>query len=414
MSAPGPPAGVIAEKNKKKLLVGEEFGSVLDESLVILIAEERDLAADFEGIRETLAQLAETASAEAATGFDPSGLSSLSDLEALRLDDATSGNGLDSSVDFTTTISDFSDQSDSQRLTYQTDLSDDQKVQELKLIFKERWKDHTLLYVLKQNAGSLDRAFDDLLSREFLEENGSLPKGIDGFFTPEDEYQPSKGKGGRAQKDKGKNKKQLIAVKYNAVSSTVDDGELEGAKDFVKPSSSRSNNSCTSLAFCPNIIRNLPGYRPTRFWRFQPARSRRPPEDGPTRTPRRPLGRQGAVVYTERAKYERLGLAAHASREAEELVARQSSADMVDLHGVFVMDGVRIAKGRVWAWWNGLGENKKVLAKQKGFTVVTGVGRHSAGGVSRLRQAVGAFLRNDGWRVEILTGKFYVTGRANV
>jgi hypothetical protein len=76
------------------------------------------------------------------------------------------------------------------------------------------------------------------------------------------------------------------------------------------------------------------------------------------------------------------------------------------------MDGVRIAKQKVWNWWNNLGEDRKTLAKRNGFTVVTGVGKHSVGGVSRLRQAVGAYLKNDGWKMETLTGSFYVTGRA--
>jgi hypothetical protein len=124
-----------------------------------------------------------------------------------------------------------------------------------------------------------------------------------------------------------------------------------------------------------------------------------------------PLGRQGAVVYTERAREEIRTFSAQASVMAEALVAQQSTDSMLDLHGVFVMDGVRIAKQRVWAWWNSLGENRKALAKRQGFTVVTGVGKHSAGGVSRLRQAVGAYLKNDGWKMETLTGSFYVTGR---
>jgi hypothetical protein len=76
------------------------------------------------------------------------------------------------------------------------------------------------------------------------------------------------------------------------------------------------------------------------------------------------------------------------------------------------MDGVRIAKQRVWSWWNNLGEERRALARRDGFTIITGVGKHSVGGVSRLRQAVGAYLRYDGWRVETLTGRFYVTGRA--
>jgi hypothetical protein len=398
------------------LSLQEEYGSVLDESLIILIANERDLVKDYAEIRDVLDQLAGPARAEAATGFDPSGLGSLAELEGLRLDETTtSGNGLDSSADYSTSISEFSDQSENQRFTELADLTDEQKIQELNLVFQGRFRDHTLAYILKQTGGDFERAFDELLNRQHLEDSGSLPKGIDGFFKlDEDEYH-SKPKSGRSRKGNAKNKKQVVDIKYKAVSSTVDDGDLESARDFAQPANSRATLPRRFLPSTPTLLPAIttPRSAPT------PALSSPVTSDFGAASMRAaaslrrmgPLGRQGAVVYTERAREERGAFTVHASQAAEALVNQQSTATVVDLHGVFVMDGVRIAKQRVWAWWNGLGENRKALARQSGFTIVTGVGKHSAGGVSRLRQAVGAFLKNDGWRVETLTGKFYVTGR---
>jgi hypothetical protein len=65
----------------------------------------------------------------------------------------------------------------------------------------------------------------------------------------------------------------------------------------------------------------------------------------------------------------------------------------------------------VQAWWNGLGEFRTDKARQQPFTVITGLGRHSAGGVSHLRQAVAAALLQDGWKMQVETGRFVVTGR---
>ncbi|KAK4128106.1 hypothetical protein N657DRAFT_584740 [Parathielavia appendiculata] len=406
--------GDAAERNRRKLL--EEYGSVLDESLIILIVNERDVVKDYADISEVLDELAGPARAEAATGFDPSGLGSVAEVEGLRLDETTtSGNGLDSFADYSTSISEYSDQSENRRLTEETNLSDEQKIQELGLVFQGRFRDHTLAYILKQTGGDLERAFDELLNRQHLEDSSVLPKGIDGFFNL-DEDLPAKGKTSRARKGNGKTKKQVLAIKYKAVSSTVDEGELEGAKDFAQSADSRGAGLTRRVL--PSAPTVLPAISTPRL-------AQTPSDSSPVTSDfgavsmraaaslRRmgPLGRQGAVVYTERAREERGTLTVRASQAAEAHVARQSTATLVDLHGVFVMDGVRIAKQRVWAWWNGLGENRKALARQNGFTIVTGVGKHSAGGVSRLRQAVGAFLKNDGWKVETLTGKFYVTGR---
>jgi hypothetical protein len=124
-----------------------------------------------------------------------------------------------------------------------------------------------------------------------------------------------------------------------------------------------------------------------------------------------PLYRQAAGYYADRAREQ--GRFAHqaTSAAADLLVNQQSTSRNIDLHGVRVQDGVRIARQRAQAWWEGLGEMRIRKARENSLTIVTGIGRHSAGGVSQLRQAVAAALVQDGWKVQVETGRFVITGR---
>lgn len=124
-----------------------------------------------------------------------------------------------------------------------------------------------------------------------------------------------------------------------------------------------------------------------------------------------PLFRQAAGYYAERAQ-ENARSAHHATSSAADLlVDQQSSPYQIDLHGVIVQDGVRIARQRALNWWDGLGDTKSRKARERPLTIITGVGRHSVGGVSQLRRSVAAALLQDGWKVEVGTGKFTLTGR---
>ena len=125
-----------------------------------------------------------------------------------------------------------------------------------------------------------------------------------------------------------------------------------------------------------------------------------------------PLYRQAVAVYAERIRKDTRVAQEAASACYDQLVDSQSTSVKIDLHGVPVIDGVRIAKSRIWHWWESLDrEDRGRIAAIDGFTIVTGVGHHSSGGISRLRQAVGTALRNDGWRMQTLTGEFFITGR---
>ncbi|KAI1846037.1 hypothetical protein JX266_007846 [Neoarthrinium moseri] len=122
------------------------------------------------------------------------------------------------------------------------------------------------------------------------------------------------------------------------------------------------------------------------------------------------LYRQAAVVYSERGRELAQSHRQATSAEAAYMVDRTSTHNKIDLHGITVQDGVDIALERVRRWWESLGEDRARKAKD-GFTIVTGLGRHSADGKSRLRINVCKALVADGWKVEVLTGQYLVTGR---
>ncbi|KAJ6785691.1 hypothetical protein PWT90_00984 [Aphanocladium album] len=123
------------------------------------------------------------------------------------------------------------------------------------------------------------------------------------------------------------------------------------------------------------------------------------------------LYRQAAGYYAEQAREHARGAKAATSTAADLLVNEQSRGRNIDLHGVSVQDGTRIARQRATSWWQSLGEFKTQAARASPLVIVTGIGRHSAGGVSQLRKSVAAALIQDGWKVEVGTGNFTISGR---
>lgn len=108
--------------------------------------------------------------------------------------------------------------------------------------------------------------------------------------------------------------------------------------------------------------------------------------------------------FQEGREHRERGFAA-LSANADAIAAQQSSATHVDLHGIDVLNAVRIARGYVGSWWAGMGEsrvNGRVGAADRsaGFGIVVGKGTHSEGGKGKLGPAVGKMLKNEGWRFE--------------
>ncbi|KAK2074599.1 hypothetical protein P8C59_008794 [Phyllachora maydis] len=460
--SPGPDGETLV----KKLIA--EFGALLDESLIRAVASDRDICTEYTLVRHDLIPLADSAFAEEETGFDPSGLSSTyhaqdgpmdsspapcgsSRFEALRLDESderenenenegitlasnagnsasvppticSTGNGTSASDDWApSSVEDgFGTAQDDDDLPFtagdQDQLTEDEKICHLLEIFSD-FKVHTIKFILKESGGDLSKAFDTLLTRQQLQEEGELGKGIDGFFVPDENMTAVRGSGrGRRKKARSQGNKKLIPVKYGVKSPDIEDAELEGADSLPMDRSRRQKKPATYSADDADAVYPLP--------------QRCLPHDHgaddyvDVRSRLRTAGelarkggyyRAAASVYAARAQDGLQTMSSKISVAAERHVAATSRPAWIDLHGVSVMDGVRIAKQRVQAWWDGMdGEGRERTRRgqpREGFTVVTGVGNHNTGGVSRLRQAVGAALRSDGWRTETLTGKFYVTGR---
>lgn len=126
----------------------------------------------------------------------------------------------------------------------------------------------------------------------------------------------------------------------------------------------------------------------------------------------------GAAAYYSQLGRELTALSAGATADAADALAeRQSGAAVLDLHGIDVLNGVRIAVERVEGWWEGLGErrvNGRGGAEERGegFRVVVGAGRHSEGGKGKLGPAVTKALRARGWRVEGAGAVLVVKGKA--
>lgn len=122
-----------------------------------------------------------------------------------------------------------------------------------------------------------------------------------------------------------------------------------------------------------------------------------------------PLMSGAAAYYSSLGRsYDSLAKSA-TSAAADAIVASQSSATMLDLHGTNVKDAVRIAREGVTAWWarTSSGGGGGV---HTGYRIVTGKGTHSQGGKGKLGPAVGRMLIREGWKVEVGSGVLVVTG----
>ncbi|KAF2207909.1 hypothetical protein CERZMDRAFT_50263 [Cercospora zeae-maydis SCOH1-5] len=101
---------------------------------------------------------------------------------------------------------------------------------------------------------------------------------------------------------------------------------------------------------------------------------------------------------------------------ADQLAASQSDSTQLDLHGIDVLNAVRIAQDKVEQWWEGLGEaraNGRIGAseRQSGYRIVVGLGKHSEGGRSKLGPAVRKMLTAQGWKHEMNGAVITVRGR---
>lgn len=432
----------------------DEFRSALDESLIIAIVGDYDLTTQFEEARAILQGLSQDAEAEEASRFnvggvdgDVDGLSGLEGPANTNSSHSASGSKPCTDISSRTDLSDtLSDQFESLYLLNDVDvlaLDEDGKIAELKVMFP-LLKDMDIKFSLRKADGDFTKACEELLSTQFLEENGLRPKGIDGAFRDDDHVGHKKGRSG-TECPKDKAGKARLDVEYRLKPLDLD-AEDKAASSPVSPAlsasrpltrrsslprlmpSSSTSNAATSAPNTPAASKPTTGWqtvqsaKPRRTYtelardaaeaRASTAQSFTAAQAAYRRGKSDALFRPVAGVLAERAR-EQLGRSKAAQSEAyEALVDGNSSRDHIDLHGVPVADGVRIALERTQEWWAALGEDRARRARcGEGFTVVTGLGNHSSGGVSRLRQDVGAALKRAGWRVRTETGQFVVTGK---
>ncbi|CCU78570.1 smr domain-containing protein [Blumeria hordei DH14] len=116
-----------------------------------------------------------------------------------------------------------------------------------------------------------------------------------------------------------------------------------------------------------------------------------------------------AIYYAEEGHAYHSKAQKQLSAAADALVARQSSLNHLDLHGVSVSDAVRITREKVTTWWHELGDTRYGAARRE-YRVIIGVGRHSEDGKSHIGPAVAKMLMREGWKFEAGRGVLAVTG----
>ena len=124
----------------------------------------------------------------------------------------------------------------------------------------------------------------------------------------------------------------------------------------------------------------------------------------------------GAAAYYAQVGHEQLKKQKELqSATYDAVVSQQSSATVLDLHGVTVQHAVRIAKDRVEDWWDLLGDRRYVLGGiGGGYKIIVGLGTHSSQGVGKIGPAVGKMLMREGWKVNIQRGEIIVEGKARL
>lgn len=446
--------GSDADTLTTKLL--DEFRSRIDEPLILTIASDYDLQVSFTEARQSLLLIAENVVAEEASGFNSSGLpyeNPAAALDALNLDSDTVHTVTDSSKartsdsERTSLLDVTSERSDSRDEGYQTldtkTWTHEDKTAELRLCFPDL-SEFDVSYSLKKAAGDLNKAYDELLNIQYLEDIGERPKGVDAFFISDEEVLSKKKK--RANKKVPKAIQKRVDLGYDLAPPKLESIEAEPDTTTVTPS--RGARLLTSRGSDPqgSIPSTKPPINPD-GWNVVATKKPKPqPHTNPfsplSPTSPQPPSSRAAPSHREQAHsaYEAAGLATRRGRSDpllrpyagilaerghehmraarrqdrahwEALVESQSSLDVVDLHGAPVQDGVRIALRAAQAWWDSFGEDRARLARRQHLTIITGTGYHSAGGVSRMRSEVGAALDRYGWKNAVETGQFIVTGR---
>jgi hypothetical protein len=207
---------------------------------------------EFAAARKVLLAISKDVEVEEATGFNPSGFSSVdlagittfhegtgSDVPPVTEGDLKSNDGFTTTTESShsqSVLSGSSSKSSAQEspgiihVSILDDLSDEEKVRQLAAMFVSL-KPIDIKLALQKAKGDADLAMDELLNLQWLEQTGQRPKGIDGFFVSDDEV-PIKRKQGRKKKTKraskavaSKNSDTVIPLEESSRDEAADGGE---------------------------------------------------------------------------------------------------------------------------------------------------------------------------------------------
>ena len=231
----------------------DEFRATLDEALIIAIASDRNLSdpAEFIAVRDILKDLALDASAEEATGFNPSGLGDATDTpngdaaedhsaSSTREDhsDSRSQPTVSSGTEATSLAADTAPAIP--RLTLYDNDSEESKHAQLRAIFSDL-KDHDVGFALKTAKGDFLLAVDRLLETQYLKSVGKEVKGIDAFFVDEADATVAK-------KGKGK-KKNMVGGQDPSSIGTLTPPNLHESKTIKSRSCLLAHDACSVTFF---------------------------------------------------------------------------------------------------------------------------------------------------------------------
>jgi hypothetical protein len=106
-------------------------------------------------------------------------------------------------------------------ISFSQTLSEDDMLEQLNGIFVQL-KAHDIKFALRRAKGDFQKAVDDLLNIQMLEDEGERPKGIDAFFRPDDDDVPKNGKGKKKARHANTQLSQMISSKGGSSSGTED------------------------------------------------------------------------------------------------------------------------------------------------------------------------------------------------
>jgi hypothetical protein len=399
----------------------ERHYMLLDSSLIHAIISDYDIHTQYAEITEQLELLTAEAAADNDINFDPSGSGghkisstkgsqSTSEKHHLFSDEESETEATPNSdlVTLANALSSIgvgpreSSSTDLSSLRYFDTLEDHDKLTQLADMFPDM-KAFDCAHALKKANGNFVRAVDSLLTHAFLQEESStvgedtVPlKGIDGFA---EEYTVPTRKKRRNRKDKSKGSSsepsEEIIPKYAPLKlEQIDPTESSPHPTHSHQSSINATTGSYSEAARTQFTKASEYYRKSKSNHLM----------GGAAAYYSSLGRENL----ENAKYT-------ASAHADQIAVQQSSATHIDLHGITMEDGKRIALEYVSKWWDSLGEGRVNTGGKstvgQGYEVVVGKGNHSTGKRSVLGPVVFKALEAAGWKVQIGNGVLIVKGK---